>query len=206
MNSFESDLKRAFFSKGFLLALTVNTVILFTAGFESDLYRVSVPVLSSFPYASAWLADDQSGFIKFYLLRCSMTSYIMGKILACGLSGGAVGLAGAVLYQWIMHSSSIRLTPVFLAGMLWAMTAATLASLTNSRYMAYGGAFVVCYLLVIVQERYLKAWYCINPNEWLVMKHRWIFDENGIILLLTVFILIIIFIYYEIVRRRILYA
>ena len=204
MNSFELDLKRAFFSKGFGIAVICNIVILFMAGFDSDIYRVSVPVLGSLPYASAWITDYESGFLRFYLQRTDIGSYIAGKILACGISGGCVGLTGILIYIYVKQTEGISALLVFACGMLWSMVAALLAALTNNRYMAHGGAFVICYLLVIVQERYFKSLYCINPNEWLRPEHIWVFEENGVILMITAIMSVVFLIYYEVVKRRII--
>ena len=49
MNSFESDMKRALCSKGFLAGLVLVFAMLMQAGFDSQLYRVSVPVLATLP-------------------------------------------------------------------------------------------------------------------------------------------------------------
>ncbi|MDE5776949.1 MAG: hypothetical protein K2I10_00315 [Lachnospiraceae bacterium] len=35
-------------------------------GFDSELFQISVPVLASFPYSTAWINDYQSGFLKEY--------------------------------------------------------------------------------------------------------------------------------------------
>ena len=88
MNSFESDLKRAVISVPFIAGVIIETIILFTSGFDSDLFKVSVPVAGTLPYSTAWLLDYQSGFVKEYVPRCGINSYIISKILACGISGG----------------------------------------------------------------------------------------------------------------------
>ena len=88
MNSFETDVKRAIISKGFLAGFVLELLILWKVGGDSELFRVTVPVISTFPYATAWLADYQSGYIKAYLPRCGRTSYICGKFLACGIAVG----------------------------------------------------------------------------------------------------------------------
>ena len=88
MNSFETDLKRAFFSVNFLAGLLIECFILWRSGFQSEMFRISVPVLSSLPYTTAWLGDYKSGYIKAYLPRSGTASYILGKFLSCGISGG----------------------------------------------------------------------------------------------------------------------
>ena len=98
MNSFETDVKRAIISKGFLAGFVLELLIFWKVGGDSELFRVTVPVISTFPYATAWLADYQSGYIKAYLPRCGRTSYICGKFLACGIAGGLVEMLPCLLY------------------------------------------------------------------------------------------------------------
>lgn len=203
MNSFETDFKRAICSKGFWAGLIIELFILFHAGFDSDLFRMSVPVLAAFPYSTAWLAEYQSGFIKSYLPRCGVTSYILGKFLACALSGGLLEASGGALYLLIKgeEAQEIGLLLIFLSGMLWAALSAALAAWSNSRYIAYGGGFVIYYLLVILHERYFQELYCLYPYEWLKPDHTWMFGEQGVVLLLSGMILTLLCFYYEILGR-----
>lgn len=203
MNSFETDIKRAVCSRGFVAGLILELVILFTAGFDSDLFRMSVPVLCTLPYSTAWLSDYQSGYLKLYLPRTSVNAYIMGKILVCGISGGMLEGLGGWIYLCVRKEEGTQfdLVLVFLSGMLWAVLAALLAAVSNSRYLAYGGAFVIYYLLVILYERYFQEIYCLYPYEWLAPEHTWVFGEQGVKLLLGGMILVLSCLYYEILRR-----
>lgn len=203
MNSFETDLLRAIKSKGFIIGLIAELVILLTAGRDSDLFRMCVPVLCTLPYSTAWLTEYQSGFLKSSLSRSSITSYILGKILACGISGGLLEVLGVWLISLIKdkESSAGHYGLLFLSGMLWAVLAAFLAAWSNNRYIAYGGSFVIYYLMVILHERYFKGIYCLYPYEWLDPQHTWMFGDQGIVLLLSGLILILICFYYEILRR-----
>lgn len=79
MNSFETDLKRAFGNWNFLVGLLLECVILYRFGFDSDLFRISVPVLAAVPYSTAWINEYQSGYLKAYLPRCGRNAYILGK-------------------------------------------------------------------------------------------------------------------------------
>lgn len=203
MNSFETDLKRAVCSGNFMAGLLIACVVLYYAGPDSELFQISVPVLSSIPYSTAWLNEYQSGFIKEYLPRSGKTAYILGKFLACGISGGALLAFACFVQQWLGKGEKItgNLVLLFLSGMFWAVVSATLAAAANSRYVAYGGAFVLYYVLVIVYERYFQALYCLYPIEWYAPKHTWILGDTGIILMLLGMLLVIGIVYYEILRR-----
>ncbi len=202
MNSFETDIKRAFCSVNFLAGLLIECIILWRAGFESELFQISVPVLASLPYSTAWLSDYQSGYIKEYLPRCGRTSYILGKFLACGISGGGL-LTAACLFRLLTGGEDMewKLLLIFLSGMLWAVVAAALAAAANSRYVAYGGGFVLFYMLVILYQRYFKTLYCLYPVEWYAPEHTWVLGDTGVVLLLAGMILLIGILYYEILGR-----
>lgn len=203
MNSFETDIGRAIRSRGFIAGVLLEIFILFTAGFNSDLFRMTVPVLCTLPYSTAWLADYQTGFIKFYLPRTEVAAYILGKFLACGLSGGAAELLGSWIYVCLKQDENMQWNPllIFVSGMLWAVLAAVLAALSNSRYIAYGGAFVIYYVLVILHERYFQTLYCLYPYEWIAPEHTWIFGDWGVVFLVTGLTLVLMCLYDMILRR-----
>ncbi|MDE7062121.1 MAG: hypothetical protein K2O73_02625, partial [Lachnospiraceae bacterium] len=125
--------------------------------------------------------------------------------LACGISGGLLEFLGCGLYVLVGRAGAveIRLMPVFFSGALWAVLAATLAAWSNNRYIAYGGAFVIYYLLVMLYERYFEGLYCLYPYEWLMPTHTWVWGEQGVLLLLVGIILVLFCLYYEILRRYI---
>ena len=88
-----------------------------------------------------------------------------------------------------------------MSGMLWAAVAATLAAITGSKYIAYGGSFVIYYLLIIIYERYFDEIYCLYPVEWIKPSHIWVLDRYGIVLMLSAFLILIFIIYGRILRR-----
>ena len=202
MNSFETDLKRAFYSWHFLAGLVVECIILLYSGSSSELFQMSVPVLPSLPYSVAWLDEYQSGFLKSYLPRCGQNAYIWGKFLSCGISGGALLAIACFLCPQTAEGQPMQIDIflIFLSGMFWAVTAAVLAAAANSRYVAYGGSFVIFYMLIILCERYFKSLYCLYPVEWYERKHIWVFGGTGIILMLTGLISIMGIFYYSILR------
>ena len=71
MNSLFSDLFRAVISLPFFLAAALLLLILFCCGFDSDLCRMCVPLVCTFPYAAAWLEESRSGFVRLALHRTS---------------------------------------------------------------------------------------------------------------------------------------
>ena len=202
MNSFETDLKRAVMSRKFAAGLVLQIVILLHSGFDSDLFRISVPITASFPYATTWLLEYENGFIKSYLPRSSRLGYINGKFFSCTISGGLVEMLSCWVFVLIKgESAQINLFLILISGMFWAAVAAVLAAWSENRYIAYGGGFVIYYLLVILYDRYFEDVYCLYPYEWFQPTHIWVLGDNGIVIMLSSFMLILLCLYNRILRR-----
>jgi len=75
----------------------------------------------------------------------------------------------------------------FASGALWSLVGLTLATLTNSKYMAYASPFVLFYLLTILYERYFDRLFVLYPREWLNPSSRWMFGRVGVAVLLIEF-------------------
>ena len=205
MNSLEHDLIRAVGSVRFLIAVIIQTVILTQAGADSTLYQMSVPLCCTLPYTCAWLDESRSGFVRLALHRTSVFWYITGKFLACIVSGGLCELTGAYIASLL--DKELDLTgccpQIFLAAALWAGIAALLAACSGSKYSAYGGAFVICYFLVILHERYWKACHYLDPFEWLSPQCKWLFGQDSVILMLGGMTVLTGLMYACILERRI---
>lgn len=203
MNSLICDLRRAICSLPFAAAVLIQYLILRSSGFDSDLYRMSVPLVCTFPYTCAWLDESKSGFFRLALPRTSVFWYIAGKYAACIFSGGFAELSAALLYaktQPVKMPENLSL--IFFCGALWAGVSALLAAVSGSKYPAYGGGFVVCYFLVILHERYWKTCYFIDPYEWLVPQQTWEFGQSGLRLMLGGLMLLFGMCYGVILERR----
>lgn len=196
-------MKRAVCSWGFLAGLALSFGILMKSGFSSEAYQISVPALACLPYTTAWLSEHQSGFVKSYLMRTNVSSYILGKFFSCGISGGLVEAIPAFACRLLgaEDGGKINLWLVFLSGMLWASVASLLAAVAKSRYLAYGGSFVIYYLLVILHERYFPGLYCLYPCEWFDPSHTWVLGWQGIVAMLVGFLLLLMFLYDWVIRR-----
>ena len=208
MNSFETDLRRAVVSVRFLLGVAIQLAVLLYEGFDSTLYKMTVPIVCTLPYACGWLDEYKGGFVRLSLIRSSLRGYIWGKFLACCVSGGGVEVLAAWLYILLKQEEgpSCAYGLLFLSAALWAAVAALLAAASDSKYLAYGGSFVLCYFLVILCERYWKQLYCLYPHEWYAPTHLWVFGDRGIMALLICLLLILAFFYYRVLERRIAHA
>ncbi len=207
MNSFETDLCRAVLSLRFFLGVGVQLAVLWYGGFSSTLYKMSVPLVCTLPYACGWLDEYKSGFCRLSLVRGSVRGYIGGKFLACTISGGGAEALAAWLYNTLQQEgTACDYGLLFLTAMVWAAVAALLAAASGSKYLAYGGAFVLCYFLVILCERYWKGLYCLHPYEWIAPAHTWAFGTGGTAAMLLGLLLVLGLWYYRILERRLGYA
>ncbi len=119
----QSDIKRAFCSKGFIMGVAALVIVMLFAGMESiievtkantlltngfhaqfildalqsDAFTLALPILCALPFTTAFVDDIKSGFIKQYLMRTSRREYIKGKLVACALSGGLLLFAGILV-------------------------------------------------------------------------------------------------------------
>ena len=203
MNSFETDLCRALGSPGFALGAALQLCILWAGGFGSTLYQMSVPVVCALPCAGSFIDEYRGGFWRLALPRGTVRGYIGGKFFSCVLSGAGAEVLAAWAYAALAHQEPCRYGLLFLSAMVWAGMAAVLAALSNSKYLAYGGGFVVFYFLVILHERYWPGLYCLSPAEWLAPAHTWPFEEGGTATMLGAFLLALRLWYGEILKERI---
>jgi len=194
---------------------------LLTNSLRSDIVLMALPIICTLPYTTAFLDEYTSGYIKTYLMKCDKKQYIKGKILAPAISGGLVLSAGILafffiaklIYSPIEIVSEYAIPPFmdvlmyaiqfFFAGALWASVGALFANISLSKYMAYASPFVFFYVLVILQERYFRKLYVINPKEWLIVEHTWPLGSWGAIMLMTILTLIICTINFNVIERRI---
>lgn len=156
--------------------------------FRSDTMTSFIPILAVLPFTANYIDDVKSKFARLILIRTDYTTYLMGRILVCFLSGGFVIVAG-ILLSWGVsallflpmekaaehQTSSAPLllktcVLLFLNGGLWAVMGMTMSTIMESKYISYASPFIVYYLLVILYERYF-------PNAWLLYPKNWIDPE-----------------------------
>lgn len=234
----QSDIKRAVCSKGFIMGVAGLIAVMLAASMESiidvmraaaplengfhaqlivnvlqsDTFTLALPILCTLPFTTAFVDDVKSGFIKQYLVRSSRKQYILGKLAACGLSGGLVlfiGISAAFLTSYLAFTPMelalteeqtaepyyalliIKTFILALSGMFWSLVGFTLAAFTKNRYMAYASPFILYYVLIILHERYFDWLYVLYPREWVFPANEWVLGNIGIILLITELVLII---------------
>ena len=190
--------------------LSFNTHIdLIVSARGGEAIALAMPIISALPYTTAYVDDTKSGYIKVYLPRIGVDRYVVSKALSCALSGGLAILIGAVISYILLAllllpmetaptivggADKVKsLSPIwggfallFASGCFWSMVGLMLASITKSRYMAYIGPFVVCYILIILYERYFDFLYVLYPREWLNPSDKWVLGAWGVAILLIV--------------------
>lgn len=217
MNSIISEIKRAFIGRAFMLTLLGALICVLAGAFgdvvnickngicgfgehrtvllralESDVLLFAVPILAPIPFSVSFADDVKTGFIKSYLTRTSVDSYLSGKGLGVCLSGGlsiSLGITVAFFALFLMLSPCeyiesqnayptitkllARLLPFFLSGCFFSVMGLIASSLTLNAHLAYASPFIGYYLLVILQERYLRTDFMVNPKNWLTQSGDW---------------------------------
>ena len=104
LSSTESMIE-AFRSEELLANSFHDTMI--AAALTSDGMTLALPILAALPFTASFVDDMKSGFVKEYLPRTDVKSYLVGKCTACALSGGLVlmlGVFGAYVLATLVFS------------------------------------------------------------------------------------------------------
>ena len=193
----------------------------FLRALEGDAVLFGLPILAAVPFAASYADDVKSGFTKEYLTRTSTGSYLAGKGLAVGLSGGlaaAAGIAVAYLTLFLVLSPCeyvssqaapqvvpkilARLLTFFLCGCFWAEAGLCASALTLNVHLAYASPFIAYYLLIILQERYLRTEFMLNPKNWPTAAGDWPLKGWSCAILVLLLTLTLFLIFQLIGRRR----
>lgn len=125
MGIFRSDLKRIFTSWIFFLSIvivviggiiqcaliypdfadhsqTYGPLNCFLAAFCLSGYGpVVAPILAVLPFATAYIDDLQTGYVKSIIARTTRRSYVISRMVSIGISGGLVLLLGIFIYPGV---------------------------------------------------------------------------------------------------------
>ena len=181
----------------------------------SDIILFAVPILAAIPYTTAFIDDVKSGYLKPYLTRTSVTRYILGKGIGAAVSGGlalmlgiltALGIFmlvfspievyGEYAIKSLIPDIILRLFLFFLSGALWANVGLLASSLTQNVHLAYAAPFIFYYVLIILQERYFRTAFMLNPKNYLTMEGSWPLEGKSAVLTLFTLVLIMQLIFY----------
>ncbi len=193
---------------------------LFFGALESDAFFLVSPILCTLPFSSTVLDEIKSGFIKSYLPRTSRNRYVIGKLLSNLMVGGILLVVGlTIVYMLFLLSVApfekgtipttyyftafVEKVPIlFLFGGWNGVMGLTLGTVTQNKYMCYGSPFVVVYMLLILQERYIPECYVISVREWICPQQEWIFGNRGIVLLILELIIACSLCFWIYAKRR----
>lgn len=189
----------------------------------SDAMTLTLPIIAALPFTSSFIDDIKSGFVKEYLPRTTKSGYLLGKIFGSLVSGGlsvSLGvLLGYLVAALVFSPMEAALEPgaaarpyfeelmgkallFFCSGAFWSLVGLTLATLTNSKYMAYASPFVLYYVLIILYERYFDTLYVLYPKEWTNPSAFWMWGNAGVVLLLLELSIIFGLLFFHAAKRR----
>ena len=248
MKTIVTDLRRAIFSKSFLLAAGGMVLCLLIGSFSelyavffsdtpyrpmgahetlllqamrSDILLLVTPILAAIPYTAAFVEDEKSGYIKAFLPRTSVSRYVLGKEIACAVSGGLALLCGIfaaygilalvmlpheVLVDYYVEPQlgaiAFRALLFFLQGACWALVGMLLGALTGNIYLAYAAPFILYYVLIILQERYFRKTFMLNPKNYLTLEGAWPLGGNSAFFLIAIILAILLLAFYIVAERK----
>ena len=187
----------------------------------SDIILFAVPILAAIPYTTAFTDDVKSGYLKPYLTRTSVTRYILGKGIGAAVSGGLALVLGIltalgifmlvfspmeVYGEYAVESKIpdivLRCFLFFLSGAMWASVGLLCSSLTQNVYLAYAAPFIFYYVLIILQERYFRSTFMLNPKNYLTMQGAWPLEGKSAALTLLMLTLILQLVFYMTVQTE----
>lgn len=187
---------------------------------SSDTVSPFVAIVAILPFSGNYVDEVKSKFARFSMLRTSYSSYLLSRIIACFLLGGAVILAGVLVTYFTsmlvflpmekVATNEVSQFPefiercflMFLNGGLWAVLGMTMSTVMESKYIAYASPFVVYYLLVMLYERYFPKAYLIYPREWLNPSANWPLGIWGVAILLLELTTLLGLVFYHRGKRR----
>ena len=188
---------------------------------HSDIILLAVPILAAIPYTTAFTDDVRSGYLKPYLTRTTVSRYIWGKGIAAAFSGGfalALGIITALFISFLVFSPFevypeyavpsripdliLFIFLFFLSGALWACVGLLASSLTQNVYLAYAAPFIFYYVLIILQERYFRTAFMLNPKNYLTMEGAWPLEGKSAALTLLMLTLVLLLVFYITVQKE----
>lgn len=152
---------------------------------------VLVASVSGIVHAASCMEDFQSRFYKFYLARMDVGVYIRGKIFGnfIGVTGmilaaGMLGILGIYLLYSPAETGTIEwkkeleawqiivnmLFTYCIGSMVLSSMAMYFSVAAESVYLAYLIPFVSFFVIYIMNQRFLKEIYYLNPYHWFLIE------------------------------------
>lgn len=173
--------------------LWAHQKIIFQA-LSDDVILFAAPIFATVPFSGAFVEDVKSGYTKQVLPRTTVKDYVIRNEMTCAVSGFLTIVFGLLIGAAIITLaitpietfSSVPVESVFvkiigriglygLAGALWAMVGMLCSTITMNSYMAYASPFILYYVLIILQERYARDYFMLNPQNYLTLEGKWPF-------------------------------
>ena len=161
---------------------------------SDDVILFAAPIFATVPFSGAFVEDVKSGYTKQVLPRTTVKDYVIRNEMTCAVSGFLTIVFGLLIGAAIITLaitpietfSSVPVESVFvkiigriglygLAGALWAMVGMLCSTITMNSYMAYASPFILYYVLIILQERYARDYFMLNPQNYLTLEGKWPF-------------------------------
>jgi len=156
---------------------------LLVRGMKGDFGLLTLPALSSLPFAAQALREIKCGAIRPAVFRTGRNSWIIGKAAGCAVSGmllqgAAVGMLFLILnglmygiagqgFPWGEETDFwLLLLNRMLCGGIWAGVGCVIALATETASAAYLAPLCLCYALMMIGTRFFPDAVMLNPMQW----------------------------------------
>lgn len=151
---------------------------------QGDFGIMTLPALAALPFAAQPLQEIKSGAIRPAVFRIGRSAWLMGKGIACFLSGMLLPLISVVILALIFHlvmlicggmlfptgDISVIYLPLLsrmICGGIWACIGCMIALLTETAAAAYLAPLCLCYALTMIGTRFFPQIPMLNPSNWM---------------------------------------
>lgn len=211
-------LKRGLQSEAFTFALPILCTLGFGGAFleerKSGFYKFALPRYGRRTYVlTKVIVNVLSGGLAMWIgvMVAALIYWAIYAPMEINMEiAGLTGRVSDVMYEatGALHSNMFLLllqwsAMAFLMGGTWAGVSCLFAILYENRYMAYGAAFLISYLLIILLSRFFDHIYIFNPREWFNQSHYWEGGNLGVMLMLAECMLLLILTDWILMSRRI---
>lgn len=157
-----------------------------------------LPIVSVLPCGEEYLRERQWNFLRFLIIRRGRREYCLDKMMTTAFSGVLVWVVAGFLtvlffFLFFFGKEEVWSCPlqtiqeffiafgrIGLVGSFIASLGAVCAVIGRSVYLAMGLPFVLYYILMILRERYLETFYCMDPSEWVKGECYWGTGQSGL--------------------------
>lgn len=173
-------------------------------GLRGEFGTMTFPALVALPFAAQPLQEIKSGAIRSAVFRIGRRNWMIGKGIACIITGMLLPMIASMLLMIVFHGIMLiycgRLFPAgdlttllqpmaarMVCGGIWASIGCIIALLTETAAAAYLAPLCLCYAMSMIGTRFFPHITMLNPENWLTG------DVRLLLILLALLVVAVLF-------------